>query len=187
MKATHGRGCIDSSLTRQVEQLLSDAALQEYTATFTPGRERREYGPDFTPGFLSKFQNHTNGFAPDRTSSAGAPKKNANSSVPASPAQEHASVRATVSPVVSAGDEDEDEDEKLRFRDPAIKVKSSHEQTRPSPPPPSSSPRVSPSRRLSSPEKIINLHEQLQKTMSSYQVQYRKANASCTQVSVGGV
>ncbi|KAM9356699.1 uncharacterized protein ABDE67_004283 [Symphorus nematophorus] len=44
----------------------------------------------------------------------------------------------------------------------------------PSPTPLSSSTRVSPSRRLSSPEKIINLHEQLQRTlMSSYQSAHR--------------
>lgn len=222
MKAMQGRGCADSSLTRQVEQLLSDAALQEYTAAFTPGREGREYGSDFTPGFLSKYQYRTNGFTPDRTSSAIPPPVNqqdltgrtsgvkcrelkgekhtflipaeseasnkgiSSASLPASPAHQHASVQATASPVVSAGGEDEDE--KLRFHEPDIKVKSSLDQTRPSPPPPSSSPRVSPSRRLSSPEKIINLHEQLHKTiMSSYQVRYCKSNVSCTQVSVGGV
>lgn len=43
-------------------------------------------------------------------------------------------------------------------------------------PPPVSSSRVCPRRRLSSPEKIVNLHEQLQKTLiSSYQVLYDKA------------
>lgn len=43
-------------------------------------------------------------------------------------------------------------------------------------PPPTSSSRVCPRRRLSSPEKIINLHEQLQKTLiSSYQVLCNKA------------
>lgn len=66
--------------------------------------------------------------------------------------------------------------EKLGFHHPDVKGTSSPDLTSltgssRSSTPPSSSSRVSLGRRLSSPEKIINLHEQLQKTlMSSYQV-----------------
>ena len=65
MKAMRGRGCVDSALTQQVERLLSDAALQDYTAAFTPGGnvKSREY----TAGFISKFQDYTSGFTPDQT------------------------------------------------------------------------------------------------------------------------
>lgn len=148
MKAMHRQGSVDSTLTQQVEQLLSDTALQDYTAVFTPGSnvKTRDYSTGFTPEFISKFQDYTNGFTPDQSCSAislnqqyqngftpesemkcrklksekhtslvtaesttnsqdcsrevtpaptGTLKKNANS-----PVQEHASVRATPSPVV---------------------------------------------------------------------------------------
>ncbi|XP_070770016.1 trichohyalin-like [Enoplosus armatus] len=111
-KAMHRRGCVDPTLTQQVEQLLSDAALQDYTAAFTPG--------------------------------------------------------SILSPSASGP-------EKFGFHHPDMKGKSSPEPasltgSSLSPTPPSSSTRVSRNGRLSSPEKIINLHEQLQKTLlSSYQ------------------
>lgn len=69
MKAMNRHGCVDSTLTQQVEQLLSDAALQDYTAAFTPGRKTRDYSSEITPGFISKFQYYTNGFTPDQTCS----------------------------------------------------------------------------------------------------------------------
>nr|XP_046262054.1 girdin-like isoform X2 [Scatophagus argus] len=194
MKAMRTRGCVDSTLTQQVEQLLGDAALQDYTAAFTAGSKAQDYNTGFTPGFISKFQDYTNRFTPDQTCSAvplhinqqnqsrfapesvatcgelkseehtflvatestsnqdcnaevtpapaGTLKKSVNSPVSASPVQERASPRFPVSISGSSL----------------------------SPAPPSSSTHVSPRRRLSSPEKIINLHEQLQKTlMSSYQ------------------
>lgn len=152
MKAMHRRGSVDSALTQQVEQLLSDTALQDYTAAFTPGSNVKtcHYSTGFTPGFISTFQDYTNGFTPDQSCSATpplvnqqyqnglapfelksekhaslvttesttnrqdhrsevtlhqptvTPKKNANSPVPDSPVPEHASVRATPSPVVPA-------------------------------------------------------------------------------------
>lgn len=66
MKAMHRQGCVDSTLTQKVEQLLSDAALQDYTAAFTPENngKTRDYSSRFTQGFISKFQDHTNGFTP---------------------------------------------------------------------------------------------------------------------------
>lgn len=68
----HRRGSVDSTLTQQVEQLLSDTALQDYTAAFTPGSnaKTRQYSAGFTPGFISKFQDYTTGFTPDQTCSA---------------------------------------------------------------------------------------------------------------------
>ncbi|KAI3351181.1 hypothetical protein L3Q82_005740 [Scortum barcoo] len=231
MKAMNRRGGADSTLTQQVEQLLSDPALQDYTATFTPGSSVKtsHFRTGFTPEFISTFQDYTNGFTSDQTCCVASPlinqqcqngftpiveksekltslvttesrtdykdsssdvtpaptgtlKKNADSSV-----QEHGSVQATPSPVVPALTETLVTDalklyasacgpEKSGFHHPDKKGKFSPDLSRsagssPSPPHPSSaSTRVSPSRRLSSPEKIINLHEQLQKTLtSSYQ------------------
>ncbi|XP_041800553.1 sialidase-like [Chelmon rostratus] len=218
----HRQGCVDSTLTQKVEQLLSDAALQDYTAAFTPENngKTRDYSSRFTQGFISKFQDHTNGFTPgnqqdqngftpesgvqcrelksekhtslvttesttnrqDNSSevtqaTTGTLKKNANTPEPASPVQEHASVQATPSPVVPALKESliantahlspsASGPEKYGFHRPDMKEKSLSGASQ-SPTPPSSSP----VRRLSSPEKIISLHEQLQKTlMSSYQV-----------------
>ncbi|XP_051275118.1 protein FAM184A-like isoform X2 [Dicentrarchus labrax] len=71
MKAMHRQGNADSTLTQQVEQLLSDTALQEYTAAFTPGSnvKTRDYSTGFTPGFISTFQNYSSGLTPDWTCS----------------------------------------------------------------------------------------------------------------------
>ncbi|KAK9518617.1 hypothetical protein VZT92_023916 [Zoarces viviparus] len=238
-KAMHRRGCADSTLTHQVEQLLSDAALQNYTAAFAPCNDvkTQDYTTGFTSGFISKFQDYTSGFTADQTCSTvpllvkqpqqngftaesgvkcsevksekhtplvtaetncqdcrsgvtPAPteiqKTNANSPVPTSAVQEHVSVHATPSPAVPALKESfisnraqpspsASGPEECGSHHSDTKGKSSPEPTSStgsslSPSPPSSSTRFSPSRRLSSPEKIINLHEQLQKTlMSSYQ------------------
>ncbi|XP_078116729.1 uncharacterized protein LOC144524392 isoform X2 [Sander vitreus] len=238
MKAMHRRGCVDSTLTQQVEQLLSDAALQDYTAAFTPGSSGKtwDYSTGFTPGFISKFQDYTSGVTPDQTCSTISPLVNQqhqnglisesgvncrelesekhtslviaesttngqdcssevthaltgplkkNSPVPTSAVHEHARVQATPSPVPAPKESfitntaqlsaSASGPEKFGFHHPDRKGKASPDppsSTRSSlsPTPPSSSTPVSPSRRLSSPEKIINLHEQLQKTlMSSYQ------------------
>ncbi|TDH07610.1 hypothetical protein EPR50_G00107940 [Perca flavescens] len=238
MKAMHRRGCVDSTLTQQVEQLLSDAALQDYTAAFTPGSsgKTQDYGTGFTPGFISKFQDYASGFTPDQTCSTISPLVNQqhqngltsesgvncrelksdkhtslitaksttnredcssevthaptgplkkNSPVPTSAVDEHARVQATPSPVPALKERfinntaqlsaSASGPEKFGFHHQDRKGKSSPDppsSTRSSlsPTPRSSSTPVSPSRRLSSPEKIINLQEQLQKTlMSSYQ------------------
>ncbi|XP_029297079.1 cingulin-like isoform X2 [Cottoperca gobio] len=78
MKAMHRRGCVDSTLTQQVEQLLSDAALQDYTAAFTPGGNvnTRNYSTGYIPGFISKFQDATSGFTRDQTCSTASPLVN---------------------------------------------------------------------------------------------------------------
>ncbi|XP_023148606.2 uncharacterized protein LOC111583652 [Amphiprion ocellaris] len=245
MKAMHRHGCVDPKLTQQVEHLLSDAALHDYTAAFTPGShvKTRDYCTGFTPDFISKFQDYTSGFTPDWTnlavstsvskqqqngvtpesavqgsksekhisivntesstnlqgcssevSSAGTLtfKKNANSPVPTSPVQEHASVQVSSSAVVPVKESlmtskeqlsssasgpvrATSRPEKCGVHHVDMKGKSPPDsdsliEASVSPIPPSSSTRVSPNRRLTSPEKILNLHEQLQKTvMSSYQ------------------
>lgn len=238
MKVMHKHGCGDSTLTQQVEQLLSDSALQDYTAAFTPGGtvKTQNYSSEFTPGFILKFQDYSSGFTPDQTFASVTPvnqhqkgftpesgvkygksekhssivttefttnlqdcsrdiipaptvKKNANSPVPTSPVQEHANVQVSPSPVPAEKEglssnttqlsPSASGSEKLGFHHPGTKVPSSPDPTSTSearsrsslsPSPSSSTTRVSPRRRLSSPEKIINLHEQLQKTLlSSYQ------------------
>lgn len=73
MKAMHRQGCMDSTLTQQVEQLLCDAALQDYTAAFTPGRKTQDYSSEFTPGIISKFQYYTNGFTSNQMCSTTSP------------------------------------------------------------------------------------------------------------------
>lgn len=69
MKVMRRQGCVDSTLKQQVEQLLSDAALQDYTAAFTPGiiTNTGDYSAGFTQRFISNFQDYTSGFTPDQT------------------------------------------------------------------------------------------------------------------------
>ncbi|XP_071772941.2 uncharacterized protein LOC139925454 [Centroberyx gerrardi] len=258
MRAMHRHGCLDLTLTQQVEQLLSDAALQDYTAAFTPGaavKTQQDYSSGFTPGFIYKLQDYTSGFTPDQSYSSvfppgvkqqhqnvftpesgakhreqkrgnytsavtpgsttnlqdcsrevilaptGTLKKNANSPVPTSPMQEQANVQASPSPVAPALNQSLSNSpvlnsitqlppsasgpvqttsapERFGLYHPEVKGESSPgaasfskgNRSSLSPAPPSPERRVRLSRRLSSPEKIINLHEQLQKTMmSSYQ------------------
>ncbi|XP_070693341.1 uveal autoantigen with coiled-coil domains and ankyrin repeats-like isoform X2 [Pempheris klunzingeri] len=234
MKAMHRQCSVDSTLTQQVDQLLSDTALQDYTAAFTSGTnvKTRDHSTGFTTEFISKFQDCTSGFTPDQSCSTISPltnqqdqnvftpesgekcresqsekltslvpaesttncqncssevtpaptgslKKNANSPVPTSPVQEHSSARGTPSPVIPTLKDTvqlfPSASGPKKLHHPDTKGKSSPDPTSSpgsllSPPPPSASTHVSVSRRLSSPEKIINLHEQLQKTlMSSYQ------------------
>lgn len=76
MKAMHRHGCTDSTLTQQVELLLSDAALQDYTAAFTPGGKTQDYSSEFATGFISKFQYFTNRFTSDEMCSATSPLVN---------------------------------------------------------------------------------------------------------------
>ncbi|GLD67356.1 plectin-like protein [Lates japonicus] len=239
MKAMHRHRCVDATLTQQVEELLSDAALQDYASAFTPGSiiKTTDHSAGFTPRFISKFQDYTSGLLPDQTCTAvltpaneqrqngfitesgvkcrdlksekqvsvsttqssinlqdcrsevtpaatGTLQSKANSPVPTTPVQEIVSVEVTpvfavlkeslitktaqlsasASGPIQAGS-----------HHPDMTGKSSPDLTSStgsslSPAPPSPSTRLSPSRRLSSPEKIINLHEQLQNTlMSSYQ------------------
>ncbi|XP_047441071.1 golgin subfamily B member 1-like [Mugil cephalus] len=194
MKAMHRQGCVDPQLTQQVEQLLSDAALQDYTAAFTP--ETYTKTKDYSE-FISKFQGHTSALMPDHTcpvvySSANKQqpkhssivttesstnfqdcstevmpaatetlKKNTKSPVPTSPVQEHSSVQVAPSPKESLITNTAQLSPSARRNLNGSSL---------SPTPRSSSACVGVSRRLSSPEKILNLHEQLQKTlMSSYQ------------------
>ncbi|XP_072251772.1 uncharacterized protein jakmip1 isoform X1 [Leuresthes tenuis] len=212
MKAMHRRGCADAQLTQQVERLLRDAALQDYTAAFAPGSriQARGHCDGFTQEFIATFQDHTNGFIADQTCPAaltsvskqqngvspesgdpcvtplakGTLKKNPPG--PTSPVDEQRSVlKSAVLPLKcslitnssqlsSTGGpvQATSRPEKPEFHDLDVKEKSSSDPTSSSessqsPSPPSFNTRVSPSRRLSSPEKILNLHEQLQKTLMS--------------------
>ncbi|XP_034086859.1 trichohyalin isoform X2 [Gymnodraco acuticeps] len=227
MKDMHRRGCADSTLTLQVERLLSDAALHDYTAAFTPGSTVKtwDHSAGFTPGFISKFQDYTSGLTEDQSCSSvpllvnqlyqnelipesgvkcrelksekqstlvtavadcisevtPAPtatlKKNANPPV-------HERLQATPSLVVpelkesfksnpaplspSASRPEKCHHQNMKGKSSPDPIPWTRSSLSPSPLP--SRERVSPSRRLSSPEKIINLHEQLQRTlMSSYQ------------------
>ncbi|XP_018535418.1 uncharacterized protein LOC108885530 isoform X2 [Lates calcarifer] len=67
MKAMHRHRCVDATLTQQVEELLSDAALQDYTSAFTPGSviKTADHSAGFTPRFISKFQDYTSVLMPD--------------------------------------------------------------------------------------------------------------------------
>ncbi|XP_067374526.1 uncharacterized protein jakmip1 isoform X3 [Channa argus] len=231
MKAMHRHGCMDSTLTQQVEQLLSDSALQDYTATFTPGKSvnTQNHSAGFKAGFISDLPHYSGGLPPDPSSPAILPsvnkghqngfsepgvkcrdlksenhtcttrectenlqycssevtveksEKNANfspvqeliniydSPSPAAPLKEALNTNTTQLFHSACGSE------KLEFHHPDMKGKFSPgftnlTESSPSPSSPLSSQGSSPSRRLSSPEKIINLHKQLQKTlMSSYQ------------------
>lgn len=46
------QGCEEPALAQQVEQLVSDATLQDYAVTFSPGRQTQDYPPEF----ISKLQ-----------------------------------------------------------------------------------------------------------------------------------
>ncbi|KAK2849108.1 hypothetical protein Q5P01_008942 [Channa striata] len=224
MKAMRRHGCVDSTLTQQVEQLLSDSALQDYAAAFTTGSSGS--GQNCSVRFISNLPHYNSGFPSGPSCPAELPSvnkghlngfsesgvkgrdvksetltshtcttresrenlqdcskevtvKNANLPVASSPVQEHLSIYDAPSPAApwkvdlnrnttqlfhsACGSE------KLEFHHPDMKGLSSLTGSSLTPSPLSSR-RVSPSRRLSSPEKIMNLHEQLQKTlMSSYQ------------------
>ncbi|AWP12030.1 putative leucine-rich repeat-containing protein DDB G0290503 [Scophthalmus maximus] len=179
MKVMRRQGCVDSTLKQQVEQLLSDAALQDYTAAFTPGiiTNTGDYSAGFTQRFISNFQDYTSGFTPDQTCPAVFTPANLQTKSGFTPesgvkgrdsiSERHMTLSASGPIQATSGPEI------FRFHQTDVKGKPSPDLTSPtgsSPTPLSSSTCVSPSRRLSSPEKIINLHEQLQKTlMSSYQ------------------
>lgn len=42
----HRRGCEEPSLAQQAQQLLTDATLQDYTAAFSPGKQKRDGRPE---------------------------------------------------------------------------------------------------------------------------------------------
>ncbi|KAM9740513.1 uncharacterized protein ACNS7B_011938 isoform 1-T3 [Menidia menidia] len=226
MRAMHRHGCVDSQLTQRVEDLLSDAALQDYSAAFAPGgrAQTRRHCEGFTQEFIPAFLDYTNGFVADQTGplalTSVSKKQNAvphgsgdqwgqsaghtsvfaretihrQSSSGFMPLAEGTSKKNSPGPTLA-------EDKKTGVPKPAgLQVKGSlipimsqmspvsrslqaisPPQRLPSDPtilsvsspsiiPPSSSTPVSLNRRFSSPEKIVNLHEQLQKTlMSSFQ------------------
>lgn len=52
MRFMRRQGCEEPALGQQVEQLVSDATLQDYAVAFSPGRQIQDY----TPEFISKRQ-----------------------------------------------------------------------------------------------------------------------------------
>ncbi|XP_068181131.1 trichohyalin-like [Antennarius striatus] len=224
MEAMHRQGCQDVTLKRQVEQMLDDAALHDYTAVFTPGNKTWDYSSGRTSDLSLKFQHFTAGVMPDqnglsletrvkygelkrekhsshvtsesttnpdcssevRTSLTGMLKKDANSPVPISPGmplpvpalkEGFVAITTQLSPSASGLIQAISGPETLGFEHPHLKEKSSPDPksipgSSVSPTPPSVNIHISPKRRMSSPEKIINLHEQLEKTLKSmYEVQ----------------
>ncbi|XP_056132338.1 trichohyalin-like [Lampris incognitus] len=249
MRAMHRQGCLDLALTQQVEELLSDDALADYTAAFLPrtGVKIQDYSNGHIPGFILKLQDHTSVFTPDRSLTAEFPpswklqecqnglllgsevkpqehtgvvtsgsttnlhdcssesslipntaqKTIAKSPVPTSPLREHASVQAPPSPVSPVLKENHPTSANGSAQAPSVSETLGRYQTEvkgessPGLPsfseenrmllssaPPSPNRCVHLNRRLSSPEKIINLHQQLQKTLtSSYQAPVRRGAA----------
>ncbi|XP_029970262.1 golgin subfamily B member 1-like [Salarias fasciatus] len=227
MKIMHRRGFVDSSLTQQVEMLLKDAALQDYTSAFTPVDviKKQDHWTGLKPEFISMIQDYSRGFTPDPAPRIVLSKQQQNWVAPEAGTQccggeTHTSAGVTSNPptnlqvciheVAAAGKKITNspvkEPASVPESSPAVPLKqslvtvqqSSHFVSGPeeaglhhmdgtekpssdrstligsslSRASPSSSAHLSPSRRLSSPEKILHLHEQLQKTlMSSYQDQ----------------
>lgn len=52
MRFMRRQGCEEPAIAQQVEQLVSDATLQDYALAFSPGRQTQDY----TPEFISKLQ-----------------------------------------------------------------------------------------------------------------------------------
>lgn len=67
------QGCLDLPLAQQAEHLLSDAALQDYTAAFTAGAgvKTQDCTRRFTPGSGLKLPDYTNELTPDRNHTPG--------------------------------------------------------------------------------------------------------------------
>ncbi|KAK5617149.1 hypothetical protein CRENBAI_011988 [Crenichthys baileyi] len=230
-KSMHRRGCLEPRLMQQAEHLLRDAALQDYTAAFSPESkiQRREHCSNFTQDFFSAFQGCNTGFMPDPTypvvssclvkqqkevSSesgvrcgesekctlrfAGETSKNPQDCWKVAPAAAESlkeispgSLSPVVSPDVPLKESIFISSPQLspatvplqatsqpeKISSPYVKVKEKYSSNTTevggrtqSPSTASSSTQVSPSRRLSSPEKILNLQEELQKTlMDSFQ------------------
>ncbi|XP_014880721.1 myosin-10-like [Poecilia latipinna] len=229
MKSMHRDGSLEPRLTQQAEHLLSDAALQDYAAAFSPESKvrRREHYSDFTQHFFSAFQGCNKGILTDPTCPVASNrlithqnKVSVESGVQCGGSEKHSLIFAgetsanpqdcwkvapaaaetlketppgsaspssiRVSPVVplkeiistnspqlspvTASLDATIPPEKIDFLHLEVKDKHSPDTAEVGihshgPPSASSSTRVSPSRRLSSPEKILNLQEELQKTL----------------------
>ncbi|XP_049610635.1 uncharacterized protein jakmip1 isoform X1 [Syngnathus scovelli] len=190
MRALHRHNIVDSTLTRRADELLRDTVLLEYTAAFAPGSFAKEQECGLTPGFVSKFHNYINGHTrtecreqkgtkhpsleesttnvPDRSRDVLCTpivqrKQNANSHVPSMQADHQVPPSA------------EPQNAEQTFLSPSATghQKRSLDIRPKSCPGPSNTCDSTPplffgvSRRLSSPEKIINLQEQLQQTLLS--------------------
>ncbi|XP_077957312.1 uncharacterized protein LOC120817419 isoform X2 [Gasterosteus aculeatus] len=176
MRAMRRHDCVDSALAHQVERLLRDATLQNYTAAFTPSSrlKTQDYAGGLTGGFVSKFEDYAGGSTTDQTCSTASAhvQQQRKNGFKAESGVRSEKPRSLVSTEADGGDRQPKESgphhsdtEETSSLDPTGSTGSPV-----SPTPPSSGARYSPSRRLSSPEKIMNMYEQLQQTlMSSYQ------------------
>ncbi|XP_077433660.1 uncharacterized protein jakmip1 isoform X1 [Vanacampus margaritifer] len=200
MKALHGRGVADSTLTRRADELLADSVLLEYAAAFAPGSVAKSQESGLVPGFVSQFHNYTSGHTQNEsckqcreqkrgkhplgestTNVADCScdvtlrrKQNANSPVPtvqkdnrvppsSEPVKEVQSAEQTILSSFTA----KPEKRSLDIRPESCPGPSNVYRANPSPASPLSADHVSVSRTLSSPEKILNLQEQLQQTLLS--------------------
>ncbi|XP_077387759.1 uncharacterized protein LOC144025511 isoform X1 [Festucalex cinctus] len=205
MKALHGHGVADSTLTQRADELLTDTVLLEYTAAFAPGSVAKRPESGLTPGFVSKFHNYyTSGHTQNESykecreqkrgkhplgesttnvpdcscdvTSAPTLKRKQNANLPVPTTQEDKRVLPSSEP------EKEVQSAQQAIRSPfAAKHEKRSLDIRPESCPGSSNvcdssrPIQSPAspcwvdhrRRLSSPEKILNLQEQLHQTLLS--------------------
>ncbi|XP_054647068.1 myosin-3 isoform X2 [Dunckerocampus dactyliophorus] len=213
MRALRGHGPVDPTLTQQVDQLLNDAALLQYTTAFTQTSFTKGLDRGLTAGFISNFQKYTwsaeaggqqnqNEFhteqktrhhssseawtttLPDCSGDAmPAPavirKKNdispvptlqEDNTVPSSPEPKLKEVFSLDTPQLLPSDEEPEKmsplDKRPESSSPCSFNMPDPSGSRRSPAPPLSVSCVR--RRLSSPEKILNLQEQLQQALLSF-------------------
>ncbi|XP_028314658.1 trichohyalin-like isoform X2 [Gouania willdenowi] len=201
MKVMHRRGCVDSQLSQQVEHLLSDAALQDYTTAFTPGNHTKTQHnhTGYATQLLATLQGctlvSTSLHEQDKGKVLADPAESCFTSEKcshhlhvvapeASPLNEKSAVPSMQEPdTVQLTSRSTNEHlttntaqlSLSRSQSPRNGFHHTQDKCHPvsawNPASPSSSTRVSNRRGLSSPEKILSLHEQLQQTvMSSYQL-----------------
>ncbi|XP_061900063.1 trichohyalin isoform X1 [Entelurus aequoreus] len=197
MRALREHGPVDATLTVQVNQLLTDAVLLQYTAAFTHAGFTKDPDQGLTTGFISNFQKYTCATDPgnqqhqddfhtdqkrketvdamcvaavlrQRIAISPVPTLQEDIKVPSSPDPKPKEVFSLDTTQLQPSDDEPEKTSPLDKRPASSPVSSNvsdSSRSHRSPAPPLS---VSPvRRRLSSPEKILNLHEQLQQTMLS--------------------
>lgn len=102
MKAMHRHGCADFTLTQQVEQLLCDDALQEYSITFIPDRKSQDRSNEFIQESVLNFQYYPKNITQEIISApSGKLNQNADVNQPVSPLEERVGVQAAQPPVAA--------------------------------------------------------------------------------------
>ncbi|XP_061755759.1 cingulin-like isoform X2 [Nerophis ophidion] len=207
MRALREHGPVDATLTQQVNQLLADAVLLHYTAAFTHAGFTKDPDQGLTTGSMINFQKYTCSADPgnhrhqeddfhteqkrkESTSTVDAkcvpavrrkkiaispvPTLQEDIKVPSSPDPKPKEVCSLDTTRLQPSDDKPEKTSPLNKRPVSSNV-SDRCRSHQSPAPPLS---VSPvRRRLSSPEKILNLQEQLQQTMLS--VPRTKLESAC--------